>query len=70
MLPQKNQNQHPRRALKSQCAKQHRTGTGRRLECGEPGLLQQADNCHSKTKADKLRRAKPDYNFQSPWFGG
>jgi hypothetical protein len=40
------------------------------LECDEPGLLQQADNGHPKTKADELGRAKPDYNFQSPWFGG
>ena len=40
------------------------------FERRETGLLQQADDCHAEAKAGQLRRAKLEYGFTTPWFGG
>ena len=69
MLPQKKQNEQPGRPLKTQRAQQHRAKTVRRLERGQPGLLQQAGDHQAETKAEQLRPAKLEHGFAPPWFG-
>jgi hypothetical protein len=68
-LPQKNWNQNPRRALKTERAGQNISKIFRLFEVVDAQMAQPAGGNDAETKAKQLRPAKLEHSFGSPGFG-